>query len=770
MKKKAAPEKTPAQTLHWKYALPFIVIVLIRTLASFDATSGLWGLNVSGFLSNEVTLVLAVLSLSLAVPTVGMRLNRMVSFTGDALFPEERGKRILVHAVIAGACGILFWKLFVPFSFLGDGVHVVRALFRYAEDAGFSYGTLWNEPLTVLTIVTLIGLFVPHAGGDATVQLQGYTEVFLVVSFVVGAVYVFTVMMIAHRAARTSLQRMALTGSIFGTAGMLFYFGYVEYYAFLYLFGTMFLLVGMVEMQMERFPKFSTIVFACGVAFHLSALVFLPAWVFLLWRKKFMHDSNGLRKLLIANAIFLTLAFVFYIALNAADANTFFIPLTSETSSFTLLSPQHLLDVLNNLALGAPVSLAMIFCFFVMKKTDYELSRSTVFAVHGVLYWLALCVGHSAIARDWDVYALLGTTIAVAAFAMVLSIKQEHVRSYFLGQLAVQPLILIIPWIAVNTNFFHSLDRFTALTELYVPILPKEVSAGHFETIRSVFSATNNREGEIATIIRVANLTGDPYEYYKLTRAFESATTLSPEMLAALEASLGNILQLPDSVRNAPVGKDEHAQRTTLNEIYVNLVKAATRLMPVETRPGWAENVLKPIIGKERTSFDIAYYLGNRHFAAKQYERAVEWYEKALVDSAARKENHGQTMSYLFNAIGVSWANLGDREKAMDALRKSVRYPETNAVTWSDYGFASYTTMLFGESERAFSEALKRDSTITNALYCLGKIYLIDPAKHEKGRALLTRFLALEQGTPRADDAREVLSMNLSQLRQTTFR
>jgi tetratricopeptide (TPR) repeat protein len=366
------------------------------------------------------------------------------------------------------------------------------------------------------------------------------------------------------------------------------------------------------------------------------------------------------------------------------------------------------------------------------------------------------------------VYALLGVALALSATLAVLRFP-EPLRSYAGTQLALQSLLFVVPWIALNVSFQPSLDRFLALTESYRTLLPAEVSAGHYETLRSAFAAARNPEGQIAMIGRAVELTRDPYEYYKLTRVYEEAPSLTPAMLGAAERSLVAIFATPDSARQRPVGRDAHAAAQTLDDVAVNLTRAVVRLLPASRRVPWATAALHPLLQEERRRFELGWYLGNLRFDARDYPGYIQWITRALRDSGTASDKGKQSLYAIYHSLGVAYAKTGNEALSIASFRQAVSYPQATASTWSDYGFACYTYSRFAEAAPAFANALRRDSTDVNALYCLGKIYFIEPSYHETGRRLLRLFLARETGTPRANDARDIIDLTPEQLRGMSF-
>jgi tetratricopeptide (TPR) repeat protein len=775
-KQKQRPKPISPRRTGSAAAIPFLILILARIVAGFFPASMFWGFNFHGFLSDTFVFTLALLSLAAAVPAIAEQLLDAFSKIAARVFPENARQSLVVHAAIAAAFGLACWQFVVPFAFLGDGVHVARALFRYNTGAGLAYGTLWLEPASVLVYNTLIKAFMPVQSGSVSVDISAYTRIFVYVSFILGVLYVFAVLRLSAGVSSIPLRRLAVASGIFGCAGIIFYFGYVEFYAFLYFFGSIFLLAATQEVRLTRFPLWTTISLAAAVIFHLSALVFVPVYLVTLWlwRTSGRVDASEQVASYVKTwtwimAVVLLVAFGGYLWMDISAGNNYFISLSSDHGYLTLFHPLHLLDVLNNLVLHSPVGLALLVLIVVLRRQIPVQDPRFLIAASSTVVWAALCLAHSAIARDWDVYALLGVSMILTGYFFVENLNTESTRRYCIAQLVVQPLLLVIPWIALNASFEPSLKRYSAITESYAKVLPPEVSLGHLETLRSAFVTAHLPEGEILTVVRCLQLKFDPYECYKLTRAFENSQEASPLMLRAAESALNLIITQPDSIRAKPVGQDEKARATTLNDVYFNLTKAVVHLASEDQKVAFALSALNPLYEKRIKTFDIAAYIGNRYFDAKQYKESLRWFEKALPDSGLATAEGRKSLSYILQGMGIIYANMNEQERSLEYFRRAVSYPDVPAMTWSDYGFAYYTFARFQEAVQPFSRALKLDSSNANALYCLGKIYLHDPARHGSGRYLLAKFLRVEPGSPRARDARKIMDKSPDQLGKMTF-
>ncbi|MBL0175914.1 MAG: tetratricopeptide repeat protein [Ignavibacteria bacterium] len=750
---------TPA--IPWKYAFPVLAVVALRIGASLFPNGPLWGVNIQAFLPSWTAFAFAAAAFLAAAPFSERVMLRGTSAVANALFPEAARQRITVHVLLAAAFGLLFSVAFIPFHFLGDGTHVVRTLYRYLSGAGYAEGTLMQEPLTVALYAFIARMIHVPASADGGVNLAAYTQMFMLVSTIVGGMYVFAVLRFSDALSADRPLKLAMTASVLGSAGSLFFFGYVEYYLFLYLFGTLFLLSALLALRGERFPLTSTLLLVAAIAFHLSAVMFIPAYLLLVWNWKLRGPGKERLSTRQAMRVFgaaLLLGAVAYIALEATGNNTIFLPLSSTTWKLTLLSPQHLLDVANNILLNAPFGAAMLLLFLLARKETECATAALLVPFVAALSWTALCAAHIGIARDWDIYAQIGVAAALAALAFIERLHDKRVRAYFVAQAAVQPLLFLLPWIAVNVTFPAALARYTAITETYIDLAPVNYSAAHLENLRMAHAAVRDREAEAAVVLRMSRLTRDPYEYFKLLRVAQSVDAISPRLRRTVDAALTDMLALPDSVLGGPVGRDARSRNITVGALYGHLLAAISRGLSRTEKIAWCEPRARALIARGGPAFGVASFMGDLAYLEDALDAAHAWHLRAWADSAQAPADSGRSLSHVAGALGVTSFRLGRREEAVAFLRAAVSAPAAAVETWSDYGYACYQTGRYDDARGAFEHAVRMGSQLTNPYYFLAKLYARQGGREADIRRMLEQLLALQPTGERADEARAMLS------------
>ncbi|MFA6235540.1 MAG: hypothetical protein WC824_15330, partial [Bacteroidota bacterium] len=140
------------------------------------------------------------------------------------------------------------------------------------------------------------------------------------------------------------------------------------------------------------------------------------------------------------------------------------------------------------------------------------------------------------------------------------------------------------------------------------------------------------------------------------------------------------------------------------------------------------------------------------------FARAGKWYRAALRDSLSAPGDGGATLSVIHSRLGIMSFGKGANEASLASFMHATTYRSAPAVVWSNLGFALFRNARFAESARAFTTTLRMDSSDVNALYCLGRLTLGNPATALSGRWLLQRFLIRERNTARSADAERMLA------------
>jgi tetratricopeptide (TPR) repeat protein len=424
---------------------------------------------------------------------------------------------------------------------------------------------------------------------------------------------------------------------------------------------------------------------------------------------------------------------------------------------WSLFSLQHILDIFNNILLHAPFAAAVFIAWLVGRQKEASPSRELQFASIAAVFWLALIISHSAIARDWDVYALFGVSFALTAFFLVGRFSDAAARRYYYRQMIIQPVLFLIPWVGINSDALSGVNRLLDFTAHYEDILPVEVTAGCYETVREFNANVKNYEGEVIMLRKILELRSSRYDYYKLARAFNKERKYTNRELAVAEASMKDILALPDSVRRLPCGESGHEATVTLNDVYIVLAVARSNGADPGKRSAWLDGAFTRLMEAEGGGFRTALTAAKTFSGMREFDMAMKWFGTALADSAQADREGEYTVPRLYTAMAVSYLEHEELDKALEYFRTAANHPYADYKVVNDYAYGCYLMRHYEESEQAFRRVLKVNPGDRNALYYIGRMCLARPETRQEGRRLLDELIARYPNTDFARSARKLI-------------
>ncbi len=744
-----------------RFAFPLAALILVRLLCVLFPSSGWWGVNYARFLPPWQYLMISGLALLAVLPRVAASLTPMTERIAALLFPASSSRARTTHILAAIAFGICAGMLTMPYPFLGgDGVHVMRRLFRFNVQLLGDYGQLSTEPLTVLLYAGLAKLSGAGSVAGGSVNLTGYTMMFRVVGGVGASVLAFAVLRFSQRMSDINTERLALVSMLLFTAGTLMYFGYVEFYVPVFTVSALFLLSGMRALREGTPVVLPGVLLALAVVFHFSAIVFLPAYIFLLTRR--LPCASGRWQTVSAmrvQALLLIAAFAGAGLVYAADVKGPWIALLPLSGVHTMYSLVHLHDVMNNVLLTAPMALAAMFMLLPERHRHTSAPQAAVvFTAVAALWWIVLIVSQPSFAHDWDIFPVFGLTIACGAWLLLARLPFGPRRSYLRAQMMVQPMLFLLPWMLLHMNQEAALARYGAITERYAGVLPAAVLSGFHETLRSEAVARADGGEEIRQIAAMIELTGERYEYMKLLRALARRDPGVEHTLGDVRIVLARLSLQSDSLLDLAVGDDTAAREKTLRSLYPVLVTTMGSALAPEARVAWLEETVNPALRLGR-AFPILAQLGHLAFDGARHREALSWYGRAVDDSVSSPDDGGAALSQIYSNMGIAQFAAQRPEDALRSFAHATIYPSAPARAWSNLGFACFRLARFDDARRNFTLTLAKDSSDVNALYCLGRLSLQHNGTVRSGRWLLRRFLSLEQGSRRSEEVTRWLAL-----------
>jgi len=522
-----------------------LTAAVIRLAALAFPGARLWGVDMLRYHDPLLVALFTALPLIAALPFWRGLLEHAFEHIGNTIW-----NRLFVGsvAVFIIAVAVFPMKTF----FYGDGGSLIAEIYRMGSSQGYTGTLLLNLQSAPLAGVLLHGL----ASGIPTVintigmplpETAHYP--FHAVSLIGAAAIGFIIALEKDRAARLPLLLL-----IWGTGGVLLFFGYVEMYLPVHLAVTAYLLAATGVMRDGRPPWHAILLFILALAAHYMTLALLPTLLFLILRRHtFMRVLTGSwRAILLSAGGIIVAAGLVYLAAGFAHSDSRVVmplqPVSTDagTLSYTLLSSWHLLDLINLVLLVALFPLLYLGILFITRRHTLQFDdglRLQLIAAFFFMLFLLFANTSLGLARDWDIAAPLGAMVALLIFA-VQSGEAHAVRLARLLQTGVTAALFMLPWIAVNVDEDASAARFADIMPLDDEHMYGDYALSGYEALRKHALHESDYAREARLLQRMIEVVGYPEQYRLLmTNALLHVRTqpdaylrLNTWMLGALES------------------------------------------------------------------------------------------------------------------------------------------------------------------------------------------------------------------------------------------
>jgi len=382
----------------------------------------------------------------------------------------------LFFAVVALAFAPLFWLGRIVHTRWGDAYILVNGIPH--PDVRLTYN--WQAPLDIFL----------HAKVWALGQrLFGWTDAmpaYEVLSTVAGVGFVFVLCWLADGLGRNRTEKLLIFGLVASLGTMQLFFGYIESYTIIcvgilvYLWLALRCLQG--EGQVSSLGQVSDLsllwpasVLALTHGFHPSTLVLQPSLWYLgwtLWRQGKVRGAVAVAKVLLPSVVVgLGVLALMQAGGHGLDAflgedfpgggdHRWLVPLlrtTSRWEHYTMFSWAHLLDVVNEQLLTAPVVLPtlMLIWVFARRRLDWghHALRFLLLAAGCYLFLTLVWNPDYGGRRDWDLFAPASLPLTLLAAYVLPRALPERValRAAAWALIAVQ-VMHTAAWVYQNTQ------------------------------------------------------------------------------------------------------------------------------------------------------------------------------------------------------------------------------------------------------------------------------------------------------------------------------
>ncbi len=406
-------------------AVLFILLQLATPLFTEATAWGLWPIT---YLPRAVACVLGCLAL-------------IVALAGEQLWSRPGVARLArthvvlsspwVRAGLALVAGVLFYALRIRHLRWGDAELIVKAL---ADPYRITY--IWQAPLDI---------FIHARGWQLGNDLFGWPDpipVYRITSTLAGMLFVWVLLGLAALLGRNRTERALLSGLVLTLGTMELFFGYIENYPIMTLGMLVYAYLALLCLRGRTALIWPATALAVTHAFHPSTIILTPSLLYLAFARFRARGRNASgsqdvlsrrtwrmdRATVLSIVVPYALVFLGLVALMSGGGHgldalmgqdfpgggdrSWFVPLfkiTTEWQHYTMFSLGHLLDIVNQQWLVAPLiwpAIALVWTFARSRVRDAG-PEGVFLALMAGFYLLLTVVWNADYGgqKDWDLFS-----------------------------------------------------------------------------------------------------------------------------------------------------------------------------------------------------------------------------------------------------------------------------------------------------------------------------------------------------------------------------
>ncbi|MFI5251763.1 MAG: tetratricopeptide repeat protein [Bacteroidota bacterium] len=620
--------KSPYVTVALAFALAFAVL---DAAGYFFPGSMNWGYHFIGFLPPIYAIVLFMVGIA----GVTAALNRDIQpwIMRGQMWMNNKPYEFLIVTVVLFITAATIFRITVPL--LGDGFYIVK---HYADvSRGDAPLDPRNEPLATFLFYTFMNIL-GKPGYHTLLDGFFYGEMLL------GVVFLLTSYVIVKNLLNDSQPRLLAFIFLATLPYMQLYFGYVENYSLVLTLLALYI-ASAVLIYRDKIPFYAAaVLFILNFSAHYLTLLLFPSFIYLMYccyqRKKY-------RDVLIGDAIILSSVGLLVILVGGDVARL--IPsapyhhylslskpketLEQASQAYILLSPYHVLDLLNYALLMTPAIFALIGMRIVQKENYLSGPRNKEHKFLGIalipiILFLFVVKFDLGAARDWDVIAPYFFIAAILALSMFYEYPVTG------GEKAITIILLIS---VVQSMLMFSLNS---------------TSEASIKRYKSLFDRRNTSQN--------AYYNGSLYlaYYYHQVNNTDGAITVWKDYSNAFppdERAYANILTNVGNLENPSM------------DIILATYKRWLALNP--------DNA-----GLKKEFADLLNNAGNACFEKEKLREAAAFYLEALKIDSLRP--------VLYNNLGSVYAQQGHTDDAIGLFQNAIQLDTTYADAYYNLGNA----------------------------------------------------------------------------------
>jgi hypothetical protein len=556
-----APPLTPAGDDR----LPLIVGVTVATIALVAVAAWLpdlrlWGINHLAFLPPAIRIALLALLAVALLPPVAVAAYSAALKAADAAgnAPRTSGRLITVAAMAVASIGV-FYAFHSATNLLGDGQLILQS-FEAAEE-GHELVIMRSAGAIVTEEKIAPGATLLYYGAIKFLKPFGRTpeDAMRIFNCILGGLFVFFTLWAASSRGLDRDSRVWVTVlGLFSTSIVLF-FGYIENYTAACFFLLLYVIVAFRAIHRQCSPWLAIVPLAVAIYAHVQCILFLPSLLYLLLWTKRRRQRAWLVSRWIPFFAIAAVAGIVGITLYP-PIRAFYVPLGVSNQAYALFSPDHLLDIVNELLMILPILPIVVALAWVGRRAQRAGGRDPIrdsaatkdpsawfthpvewqFAATALipcLLYLVLFNTAIGMARDWDLFAMTVTAVvplvllALNRWRLQCGVSPERTAAFAVPTL-VAVMVLGGSWIAVNASTDRTVERFTRI------LTYDQTHASYaWENLAILQHDSGQLQEAIATMERAVEVSHNPRQIVRLA-VYVEEDGRTDEAIAMLEKVL----------------------------------------------------------------------------------------------------------------------------------------------------------------------------------------------------------------------------------------
>jgi len=483
--------------------IPVICAALIisRFTSSFFPGARLWGINHLAYFPLHVGILLTLASLLLLIPKMNYRIQNWLALLVDPIHRRTFGESKKLWFVIFSLASFpFFWIFRTRTHFLGDSYQII------GDFQSSNFFVKWSELGESLIHIHLYKLL----NSVLTIEPRVFYELS---SCFLGVIFIYLVFVLADFLGQNKAEKVFLFLLVAFMGSIQLFCGYIENYSLAYLLMFAFILSGLKYLKGDGKTFVPVLLFVLAVFSHVSSSYFLPAVfvLYLLGPRKNGESSFSLGKNRFALLFLVVFTFVIYFYMKEYSwmVGNKFVPLFKGDyygPGYSLFSPPHLLDIINQQLLVTPVGLLLLASVWICTGSFNLKDRSVLFL--SVVFLLGMGFNFVmypglGMPRDWDMFSSTSVGYTVLAAALFLKLADKGVNFKYTGSiLVITAVFCTLPWVLLNASEQRGVERFRHVLDLD----PKKSRSGHY-----ILAGYFDKKGMVAEMHRENQIQAEQY-------------------------------------------------------------------------------------------------------------------------------------------------------------------------------------------------------------------------------------------------------------------